>query len=264
MAPRRRAVFPVRAVVVKVFDLATGADRRTVRPAADPATTPGHSRVTGLVVLPGDRYVLTTLNDGTALVWDLDALPRPSAGRPARGRGPAAWWDGFGFGRRYQGLHGRVEAGEAPAGKSSRSSAACGRRLPVDPGEVRRLVAALDDPRSPPASGRAGGWRHGPGHRPPPGGPRTTGPVGRGRRAAVAAGGGAGRPVASGEVRRAVRATAVLEWVGTADARRLMEELAAGTAAAPETGPAARAALQRMRAVVRDRAVSRGPKAKRG
>jgi hypothetical protein len=51
-------------------------------------------------------------------------------------------------------------------------------------------------------------------------------------------------PVPPPESLRTVRATAVLERVGTGDARRLLEDLARGADAAPET-KAARSALGR-------------------
>jgi hypothetical protein len=55
-----------------------------------------------------------------------------------------------------------------------------------------------------------------------------------------------GRPGASGELLRSLRALEVLEWVGTPAARKLVEELSGGRVDAPLTRQA-RATLGRMR-----------------
>jgi RNA polymerase sigma factor (sigma-70 family) len=79
---------------LRVWDLATGSERRRWALPSGTIDAWGTSIVSDLLALPDGRRVVTTLFDGTALVWDLSAALdslEPLA-RSADARTIAAWW----------------------------------------------------------------------------------------------------------------------------------------------------------------------------
>jgi RNA polymerase sigma factor (sigma-70 family) len=79
---------------LRVWDLATGSERRRWALPSGAIDAWGTSIVSDLLALPDGRRVLTTLFDGTALVWDLSAAVdslEPLA-RNADAKAIAAWW----------------------------------------------------------------------------------------------------------------------------------------------------------------------------
>jgi hypothetical protein len=71
------------AGALRVWDLATGRERgRRPLPAA----------TTALLLTPDGRRAITTLADGTGLVWDLTAFPVEPLARSAGATEVAAWW----------------------------------------------------------------------------------------------------------------------------------------------------------------------------
>ncbi len=79
---------------LRVWDLATGKEQRRW-PLPERNTSPGNDPVvTRLLLSPDGRRAFTALNDGTALVWDLQSAlrhPRPLAGRPNE-KELTDWW----------------------------------------------------------------------------------------------------------------------------------------------------------------------------
>jgi WD40 repeat protein len=245
VAAGRRAVVVADGRFLRVVDLVTGADRgRRDLPHlgfgqhVDPP-------VRGALILPGDDRVLTALEDGTALVWDLTAFPPPRLADRHGEPELRAWWDelaGEDAARAY--AAGRKLA-EAP--RDAVVAFLRGRVQPVriDPAAVRQMVVALDSPAYE-AREAAGArlLRQGPGVLPEvrkrPAG-LTAEAVARLEQIERRLSG----PVPPADTLRVLRAVGVLERVGTGDARRVLEDLARGADAAPET-KAARAALGRM------------------
>jgi WD40 repeat protein len=245
-AESERAIVIADGRSLRVIDLVTGKDRGACRLPDVGLGRLGDWPVSGLWVLPGDRQALTTLEDGTALVWDLSAFPPPRLSEKHSEPELKAWWDelaGDDTGRAYAAGWKLTEAPPARVVPFLRERL---KPNPVpDSKVVRRLIAELD---SPTFSVREAAAKQ----------------LGQFGPAVVPAVQRASREIRSAEVRerldkllerltdpvpppeslRTVRAVAVLERVGTADARRVLEDLARGADAAPET-KAARAALTR-------------------
>jgi WD40 repeat protein len=94
LAPDSRSLVATDKGFVRVWDLATGKERRRWPLPEALNDSAGNSFVNALVVLPDGRRALTVLADGTALVWDL--APALAAGEPlvkaAAEKEIAAWW----------------------------------------------------------------------------------------------------------------------------------------------------------------------------
>jgi hypothetical protein len=212
---------------------------------------PAHTATCSLAFTPDSRTLLTGMSDSTVLVWDLlsagrgDTQARAHADGEVRPDGLEPLWADLGHadaGRAHRALAALVTAGD-------RAVALLGRQLePVprpDPGAVARLVADLDSDRfavreqaarelakraeaARPALERARAIAS----------PETRRRIGEllGR---------LDSPVPPPEVLRAVRAVAVLEYVGTPEARRVLQGLEKGAPEARLTREA-RASLERL------------------
>lgn len=94
VAADNRHLLATDAYFLRVFDLATGAESHRWRL---PVETTGRGEMvacTCLLLLPDGRRAVTALNDGTALVWDLQPAVhrgKPLADRPSD-KELAAWW----------------------------------------------------------------------------------------------------------------------------------------------------------------------------
>ncbi len=232
--PATRTLVAVRPGELAVLDLATGRERFH-RPLPQPLMEGGMS-VYGLACTPDGRRAVTALPDGTALVWDLTT---PAFEVPAREVGEkelSGWWADLAD----------ADAGRAYAATWKLAAGPTGRVIPflrarldearAESAAVARLVADLD---SDSFEAREAATRRL---------ERLGETVAPALREALAKVGSpevrqrlervlarvAGKGVSAWTLRN-LRAVAVLELVGTADARRLLEELAKGDASAPET-----------------------------
>jgi hypothetical protein len=230
---------------LRVVDLVTGADRgRRELPFL------GYGRhvdppVRGVSILPGDDRVLTALEDGTALVWDLTAFPPP---RLADRHGESelrAWWDELAGEDAVRAYAAGWKLTEAPADEVVRFIRDRLGPIRIDPAAVRQRIADLDSPTfAMREAARLRLMRLGPAVLPeirkrPPG--LSAEAVTRLEQIEERLSG----PVPPADTLRVLRAVAVLERVGTTDARRILNDLAGGADVAPETR-AARAALGRL------------------
>ena len=164
-----------------------------------------------------------------------DCIPAPAPGRTARRAGDASVVGRPGRCRRPQGIRIRVEAVRSP-GRRRRSvpPRGSGRPRPSTPARFASGSPTSTVPPLPPARRPAGGWSKW--ARPSC---RTCGSARRGLSAEAVE-----RlqkleerlsdPVPPAETLRALRAIAVLERVGTTDARKLLDELARGASDAPQ------------------------------
>jgi len=230
LAPDTRTLVCSTEWFVSAWDLATGAERARWAPPGRPDRW---WEVSGVVATPDGGRVVTTLRDGSALVWAV-----PAAGPMPAGPADAAELSATDPGRAYRAVWRLAERPAVVVVPLVRGWVV---RPAPDPVAVRQCVAGLD----------AAGFRDREAAE-----ARLVG-MGTGVAPALRA---AVRGTASPEVRerldrilarleRAVaarellteRAAAVLERVGTADARAVLAEVAAG----PD-GAAARAALDRL------------------
>jgi hypothetical protein len=223
-------------------------DLSNPRPGSGTAAAAGHqSRITDVTFAPDGAHLITTCADGTGLVWDVGALTARPRAKPADDPGVEPLWEALADSD-------AVKAGQAVEGlvrKPTSAAALLGERLaPVaepDPAEVRRLVAGLD---SSAFADRDRAERALQGY----------------RELAVPALTESLKQPLSAEHRerlerlleqadgvehapdrvRALRAVEVLERVGSADARRTLERLAAGAPLARLTREA-QAALDRLK-----------------
>jgi WD40 repeat protein len=248
LAPAARALVVTDGQTLRLIDLATGKDRgRRELPPPGPAVVPDwFTSATALFVMPRGHRALTAHPDGTALVWDLSAFPPlPLAdkhGEPEL----RLWWDELAGDDASKAYVAGWKLSEAPAAEvvaflRERVRPAGG----IDREETRKRIAELD---SPVFVTREAATRRlqqmGPAVLPyvrhPPAGmsaeavERLETLVRR-----------LSDPVPPAETLRVLRVIAVLERIGTDDARKLIDELARGAADAPET-KAARSALGRL------------------
>src|SRR5262249_46165296 len=200
----------------------------------------------------GDKRALTTLNDGTALVWDLTAFPIEKLTGKRGEAETQKWWDELAEVAATRGYTAQWKFAEAAADEVVAFLRERLKPVPIaDPKEVQRLVADLGSPTF--AAREAATKR--------------LGAIGAGIVPALQI---AVRTTDSAEVReragklldpfiapvpppetlRAVRAVAVLERTGTADARRLLRDLAAGEPYELQT-KAAKSALGRLESASR-------------
>jgi WD40 repeat protein len=232
---------------LRVFDLVTGKERVRYGLPSLPLMAQSITCVTGLLVLPGERHALTTFIDGTALVWDLSAFPPPPLADKHGEPELRAWWDDLAGEDAARAYAAGWKLAEAPAPDLVRFLRQWVRPVKaVDSKEVRDRIAELDSPAF--ATREAAAKRlqqMGPAVLPHLRKP----PAGLSAEALDRLGKLMERfsdPVPPAETLRVLRAVAVLERVGTNEARKVLEELAGGAADAAETR-AARSALGRMR-----------------
>jgi WD40 repeat protein len=231
---------------LRVLDLVTGQERvRWELPDLGPGYLGDHP-VWEVQVLPGDRAALTPIHDGSALIWDLTAFP-PSRLSDKHGEPELmAWWKDLAGADAAKAYASGWKLSEAPAADLVAFLRARLRpATAIDADEVRKRVADLDSPTF--------ATREAASRRLQQMGPAVL-PYLRKRPAAPSAEATErlqklderlSDPVPPAETLRALRAIAVLERVGTGDARQLLNEVARGAADASETR-AARAALVRM------------------
>jgi WD40 repeat protein len=247
LAPDNRSLVTADEGFLRVWDLATGKERRRWALPVAMTDSWGRTFVHALRLSPDGRRAITALADGTALIWN--STPAP-AGRLVKAPGEketAAWWAdlaGADAGRAYAAVWRLAELPEETAVSFLRRYL---RPAPeADPREVQKQIDALDSDTfavreqafkrleglggaAVPALLRA--LAKGP-------------PLEVRRRLEKLLALEAGRPFPP-EVLRRLRALQVLERVASKGARRLLAELARGAAHAPETEEAT-AALERL------------------
>jgi WD40 repeat protein len=248
LAPAARALVVTDGQTLRLIDLATGKDRgRRELPPPGPTVVPAWlTSATALFVIPRGHRALTAQPDGTALVWDLSAFPPPPLADKHGEPELRAWWDELAGDDAAKAYAAGWKLSEAPAAEVVAFLRERVRRAKgIDREEARKGIADLD---SPVFATREAATRRlqqmGPAVLPylrhPPAGMSAEG-VERleslQRRLFD--------PVPPTETLRVLRAVAVLERVGTDDARKLLDALSRGVADAPETR-AARSALERM------------------
>jgi RNA polymerase sigma factor (sigma-70 family) len=244
LAPDGRSLITTDERALRVWDLASGKERRRwLLPLA--GTNPwGETFVSQLVLTPDGRRAVTTLADGTALVWDL-ALEAPAAAAPTAEE-VARWWADLAAEDAARGYAAAWRLTAAPQAAVPLLRRHLRPVAEADLAEARRLVAdlnadafavrekafqrleALGDTALP-------ALRQALAKDPPP-------EVRRRAEELVQKAHGA---LAAGDRLRVLRALAVLEHAGTPEARRLLEELAAGLPQSRQTEEA-RAALARL------------------
>jgi WD40 repeat protein len=146
LTPDNRHLVTTDEAFLRVFDLATGRERRRWNLPVAMTDSQGNGFVTALLVLPDGRRAFTALADGTGLVWDLSPALTPArllSESPGE-QSLAAWWAdlaGEDAGRAYAAVWRLTEAGEAAVPFLARhlrpTSAA-------DPKKVRQLIEDLD------------------------------------------------------------------------------------------------------------------------
>jgi WD40 repeat protein len=147
LAPDDRCLVTTDEEFLRVWDLATGQERRRWPLPVTGADVWGRGPVNDLLLAADGRRAFTALADGTALVWDLSPALVP-AGPLVRSPGPkelAAWWTGLADGdarRAYAAAWRLAELPEATAVAFFRqhlkpAAAADGKK-------VGRLIADLD------------------------------------------------------------------------------------------------------------------------
>lgn len=247
VAPAARAMVVADGRLLRVIDLATGKDRGRWNLPDLGYGSDADSPVWNVQVLPGDRYVLTPVQDGTALVWDLAAFPPPRLAAEHNDADRARWWAALAAPDARQAYIAAWSLGEGPADDVVRflRERLAPARAP-DPKEVARLIADLDGPafRVREASARRLG-ELGPAVWPAVRQALKGSPSAEARERLEKLRDQLLDPVPPPETLRVLRAVAVLERVGTADARKVLEGLAGGADGAPETR-AARSAVGRL------------------
>jgi hypothetical protein len=224
-----------RAFPVSLWEVATGSEVCRFH---------GHEgAVGGLAFAPDGRTFYSASEDGTVLHWDAFGLRDVAVAGPGEGE---ALWNDLGGGDAAKAYRSVVRLAASPReacvvlGQHLRPAQA------VPPGRLAELIRDLDSDRyaAREAAQRAlgdlgeqagGVLRTALQRRPPLEVRRRVEALLEERRA---------RPYPPGEVQRA-RAVQVLEWVGTAEAQRLLETLAQGTAAVLHVREA-RSALKRL------------------
>lgn len=232
---------------VRVLDLATGKERgRLSLPDFGFGFAAKHS-VDKLVALPDNRHVLTTLADGTALVWDLSAFA-PSRLSEKHGEAELrAWWGELAGDDAARAFIAICKFAEAPAEEAVRFLRDRVRPVPaVTTQTIRAIMVELDNPRFAAREEAARRLRQmGPTILPVLRSPLPMQSAeARERLSKLEA--ELLKPVPPAETLQVLRALAVLELLGTSSARKLVEELAAGGEDAPET-KSARSTLGRMK-----------------
>jgi WD40 repeat protein len=247
VAAAARALLVADGRSLRIIDLVTAKERsRWALPEVGSGYFGDHP-VWEVRVLPGDRAVMTPIQDGTALIWDLTAFPPPPLSDKHGEPELLAWWDELAGADAARAYAAGWKLSEAPAdGVVAFLRPRLRAATSIDADEVRKRIADLDSPTFV--------TREAASRRLQQMGPAVL-PYLRKRPAAPSAEAverlqtleeRLSDPVPPAETLRALRAVAVLERVATTDARKLLEELARGASDAAETR-AARAALDRMR-----------------
>lgn len=93
-APDYRSLVTADAAAIRVWDLATGKERLHWPPPISICDATGRTAVFRLVLSPDGRRAYTALADGSALAWDLTAAPAPSRdpGKPANEKELTRLW----------------------------------------------------------------------------------------------------------------------------------------------------------------------------
>jgi WD40 repeat protein len=247
LAPDDRSLVMTDEAFLRVWDLATGKERRRWPLPVAVTDSWGKTFVFGLLLSPDGRRAFTALADGTALVWDLSPALRPDAplvGRPTE-KEVVGWWAdlaGEEGGRAYAAVWRLSEAPEAVAYLRRHLRPASD----ADIKEARRLIADLDNDtfevrekayKQLEALGSVAlpALREALAAKPTPEARRSLS-----RLLSRAAG-----SAPSAEALRRLRGVLVLERIASTEARRLLTELAAGVPYAAETQEA-KAALGRL------------------
>jgi WD40 repeat protein len=247
VASSARAVVTADEQYLRVYDLVTGKERgRRALPNLGRGYSTG-SPVREIRLLPGDRCVLTTLADGTALVWDLTGFPPPFLSDKHGDPELQSWWDDLAGEDAARAYTAGWKLTETPAEDLVKFLRARVRpNKPVNPEEVRKLIADLDSPTFAAREVAARRlWQIGPvvlselRKRPPGISAEAVERLTKLEERLL-------NPIPPAETLRVLRTIAVLERVETADSRNLLDELTGGPAGAPET-KAARSALDRMK-----------------
>ena len=203
---------------VKVFDTATGAERLR-RSLPCPAT--------GLLLL-SDTRVITASEDGTGLVWDLTA---PAAVRPQSSETPAQLWAALAGVNAVEAHKAVWELVDRPAEAVTLLREKLKPARPADEATVKALIAKLDAPdfvdrESATKTLQSFGAAAAPALRAALKGDPSAEQADRIKRLLAVT----NAPIVpAGDSLREVRAVAILEWIGSADARKVLEELAGGT-----------------------------------
>src|SRR5262245_45060093 len=246
-----RAMAVADGQTLHVIDLVTGKDRgRRALPNLGRRDNVGDTPVGEVQVLPGGQRALTTLNDGTAMVWDLTANPPAKLSDALSDNETRECWDALAGQDAARAFAAGWKLAEGPAVDVVSFLRVRLKPVPVpDSNEVRRLVTDLG---SPTFAARETATKRlaqlGPGIVPALRAALKGTESAEVRERAGKLLDQLNTPVPPPESLRVLRAIAVLERVGTDDARRLIETIAGGEASAPETN-AARAALGRMRSL---------------
>ncbi|QJW99571.1 sigma-70 family RNA polymerase sigma factor [Frigoriglobus tundricola] len=217
LAANGRTLVTAGSSSVEVFDTATGA-QRLQRSLPAPATE---------LLLPGETRALTSLADGTGLVWDLTAsagLPKPGTEAPTR------LWDALAGANAAAAHKAAWELVDRPAETVALLREKLKPARTADETAVKALIAKLDAPEF--ADREAAtkalqllGSAAAPALRAALRGDLSAEQDDRLRRLLAAT----NAPIVpAGDPLREVRAVAILEHIGTAEARKLLEEWAAG------------------------------------
>jgi WD40 repeat protein len=228
---------------VHVWDLASGKERRRRLLPLTGTDPGGETFVTRLALTPDGRRAVTTLADGSGLVWDLAVDTTPAG---ASADEVAQWWSDLAADDAARGYAALWRLTAAPQAAVPLLRHHLRPTADAELAEARRLIADLNADAfavRQKAFGRleALGESALPALRqalakdPPP----------EVRRRAEELVQNARNGLLTGERLRVVRALAVLEHAGTPEARRLLEELAAGLPESRQTQEA-RAALARL------------------
>ena len=246
LSPDNRTLVTTGEGGLRVWDLAAGKERL---PHASRLTRPDETRpiCENAILSPDGRRIIANVVDGTGLVWDLDAFERESLGPVPDASMQAKWWADL-------------------AGADAHAAYAAVWRLSENQSEALTLLRPRLKPATPPDGNAVNRWIDELGS--------DEYAVREAATARLRALGAAASPelnraansstspevrkragellarivdaIPTGEALRSVRAIAVLERIGTDEARKLLEKMAAGAAGASETNEA-KAALERVR-----------------
>jgi WD40 repeat protein len=233
-----RTCVVVTAGDLHVWDLATGRERGKW-------SLPG-AGATAVLVTPDGRRAVTTLSDGTGLIWDLAAFPTDPLVRTADAKDVAGWWADLASGDAKVAHAAAWRLADAPAGVVVPILATNLRPAATDAEAIRKAVAELDSATF--AVREAATRRL----------QQMGGEIVPALRQALAATTSAevrlrleglverlSGPVTASDGLRRLRAVGVLERLGTAAARQVLAELADGPVH-PQEARAAQAALGRL------------------
>jgi WD40 repeat protein len=248
LAPDNRTLVIADSASLRVWDLATGKElyRATVGDNVD-VSFGVPTNETALTLSPDGRRALTSLSDGTLLIWDLTLAPRPFRlllGEADEKTIETLWLDlAQEAGRAYSAIWKLTETRESAVAFLR------GRLMPAvgaDFTKVRKLLKDLDDDRFEVRESasreleKLGPANHGALRQ-----ALEAKPSAEVRRRLETLLENAGSIEQSPELLRRLRAIQVLEGIGSEEVRQLLERLASGVSHAPET-VAAKEAIDRL------------------